>query len=99
MSKMVGGNVGGREFPPVVIYSGNDCVWCVRAKEYMTEHGVAYTEKNVEENDDYAAEALALVSRRGVPIIVIGSEVVRASTSLLSMRYWASVLPLYRAME
>ncbi len=79
MDKAVLGDLGEQvsAFPDVVIYTSNDCIWCVRAKEYMTQHGVGYTEKNVEENDAFANEAITLAGRRGTPVIVVGGQVVR----------------------
>jgi alkyl hydroperoxide reductase subunit F len=66
-----------RAFPNVTIYTSNDCRWCGAAKEYLGDHGVPYTEKNVEEDEATATEALGLTGgRRGTPIIVVGSEVV-----------------------
>ena len=69
---------GAREgmFPQVTIYTGNDCHWCAKAKQYLTRRGVAYTEKNVEADEAAAQEALRLAGRRGVPVIVVGAQVI-----------------------
>ncbi len=79
MGKAVLGDSGEQvsAFPDVVIYTSNDCVWCGRAKEYMMQHGVGYTEKNVEEDEAFATEAITLAGQRGTPIIVVGGQVVR----------------------
>jgi glutaredoxin 3 len=65
-----------RTFPGVILYTSYDCVWCVKAKQYLAEHGVPYTEKNVEDDEAIAREALSLAGRKGVPVIAIGSGVV-----------------------
>ena len=62
--------------PQVTIYTSNDCNWCGPAKRYLSERGVTFTEKNVEENDAWAMEAFALAGRRQTPVIAIGTDVV-----------------------
>src|SRR3954447_12103681 len=76
--------------PQVVIYTGNDCHWCGKAKQYLARRGVAYTERNVEEDPAAMAEALALAGQRGVPVIAVGTEVIvgfqrRALDALLGL--------------
>ena len=66
-----------RTFPQVTIYTSSDCRWCGPAKEYLAEHGVPYTEKNVETDDAVAQEAFNLAGqRRQTPVIAVGSRVV-----------------------
>src|SRR3954453_16268364 len=60
--------------PQVTIYTSNDCNWCGPAKRYLSEHGVAFTEKNVEENDAWAMEAFALAGRRQTPVEAKGTD-------------------------
>src|SRR4051794_39295900 len=63
--------------PAITVYTGNDCIWCDKAKEYLKQRGLSYQEKNVEDDEAAAAEALALVGRRGVPIIVVGEHIIQ----------------------
>jgi glutaredoxin-like YruB-family protein len=63
-------------FPKVTVYTSNDCRWCGRAKEYLSERGVPYTEKNVEDDESVAMEALSLAGRRATPIIAVGTTVI-----------------------
>ena len=62
--------------PGVVIYTGNDCYWCDRAKQYLSQRGVPYEERNVEENEAYGPEVVNLSGQRHVPVIVVGSHAV-----------------------
>jgi len=66
-----------RAFPEVTLYTSYDCVWCVKAKEYLSQHGVPYIEKNVEDDEAIAREALSLAGKKGVPVIKVGSGVVQ----------------------
>ena len=60
----------------VVIYSSNTCGYCTMAKEYFTEKGVAYTEKNVS-TDIEARKELMSKGFMGVPVIYVEDEVIQ----------------------
>ena len=62
--------------PQVTVYTSNDCHWCPRLKEYLSQRGVSFTEKNVELDEAAAAEALSFAGRRQTPVTVIGTQVV-----------------------
>jgi glutaredoxin 3 len=63
--------------PQVTIYTSNDCHWCAKAKQYLTRRGVAYIERNAETDETAAQEVMNLTGHRGVPVIVIGDQVIR----------------------
>src|SRR6478672_8139301 len=76
--------------PAVVIYTSDDCHWCGKAKQYLTTRGVAYTEKNVEQDAAAAADAQRLSGQRGTPVITVGERVIvgfqrRALDTLLAL--------------
>jgi glutaredoxin 3 len=68
------GETDNGSFPPVIVYTSNDCYWCVRAKQYLSQRGVPYIEKNVEINEEYGPDVINLTGQRHVPVIVIGSR-------------------------
>jgi glutaredoxin 3 len=63
-------------FPEVTIYTSSDCRWCGVVKDHLTSLGVAYTEKNVEQDEAAAIEAFNFAGRRQTPVTVIGSQAV-----------------------
>src|SRR4051794_6499681 len=63
-------------FPPVTIYTGDGCHWCVKAKQYLAQRGVPYLERNVESDAAAAADAIRLSGHQGVPGIVVGDQVI-----------------------
>src|ERR1044072_5439867 len=63
-------------FPPVTVYTSNDCRWCPVVKQYLVDKGVPYTERNVEEDEAAAMEAFRLAGRRQTPVIAVGPGVV-----------------------
>jgi len=60
---------------PVTIYTTPTCSYCRMAKEFFTEHGVPYTEKNVLVDMAAREEMIQKSNQRRVPVFVIGGEV------------------------
>ena len=60
----------------VVIYSTPTCPTCKRAKEYLTEKGVQYTDLNVAGNKDLTKEMIDKSGQMSVPVVVIDDKVV-----------------------
>jgi glutaredoxin 3 len=59
----------------VVIYSTPTCPYCKRAKDYLTRKGIPYREYNVAADRDAAKEMVKKSGQMGVPVILIGDEV------------------------
>lgn len=57
----------------VTVYSTDTCPHCVAAKDYLSQKGVDYTEKNVQ-NDTDARKELMSMGHMGVPVIVVDEE-------------------------
>lgn len=57
----------------VKVYSSNTCPHCVTAKNYLTEKGVEFEEKNVQ-TDPEARKELMAMGHMGVPVLLIGGE-------------------------
>ncbi|GAU76198.1 glutaredoxin family protein [Fusibacter sp. 3D3] len=60
----------------VVVFSSNTCGYCTMAKEYLTEKGVAYEERNVSD-DIEARKELMSKGFMGVPVIYVEDEVIQ----------------------
>ncbi|MHB0912713.1 MAG: glutaredoxin family protein [Armatimonadota bacterium] len=60
----------------VKVYSTPTCPWCRKVKEYLNEKGVPFTDFNVAEDRDKYAEMVELSGQRGVPVIMIGDQLV-----------------------
>lgn len=58
----------------VVIYTTPTCPYCKGAKEFLSQKGVFYTEKDVSTNAAARDEMVALTGRNAVPVIVIDGE-------------------------
>lgn len=64
------------ESKTVVIYTTPTCSFCKMAKEYFTENDVKYTEYNVAEDAEKRQEMIDKTGQMGVPVIMIGEEVI-----------------------
>ena len=60
----------------VVIYSTPTWPWCHRAKEYLSQKGISYTEHDVSTDRDKAQEMIQKSGQMSVPVIIIDGEVV-----------------------
>ena len=61
----------------VEIYSTATCHFCHMAKEFFTEHNIAFTDYNVGTDTAKRKEAVEKSGQMGVPVIVIdGKDVV-----------------------
>ena len=62
--------------PSVTIYSADWCAFCHAAKDYLDKKGVAYTEKNVEQDPSYAQESVQKSGQMGIPVLDMGGTVI-----------------------
>ena len=60
----------------VVVYSTPTCPYCKRAKAYLSEKGIPYTDINVAEDRDKAKEMIQKSGQMSVPVIVVDDEVI-----------------------
>jgi glutaredoxin-like YruB-family protein len=60
----------------ITVYSADWCAFCHAAKDYFKKLGVEFTEKNVEENQDYAKEAVEKSGQMGIPVIDIDGKII-----------------------
>lgn len=57
----------------VTIYTSSTCGYCTAAKQYLSEKGVSYTEKNIS-TDTSARKELMQKGHMGVPVIIVDGE-------------------------
>jgi len=60
----------------VTIYSTPTCHYCNMAKEYFDANGVKYTNFDVSVDQDKRKEMMEKSGQLGVPVILIGEDVV-----------------------
>ena len=57
-----------------IVYSITTCPWCDKLKKYLKSKGVEYEERNIEENEQYAKECLALSGDTMVPVMTVDGK-------------------------
>ncbi len=60
----------------VKVYSTSSCPWCVRAKEFLEENGVEFTDLNVGRDIAAAKEMVAKSGQMGVPVLDINGTII-----------------------
>lgn len=60
----------------VTIYSTPTCHFCHAAKDFFTEHGVAFTDYNVASDLVKRKEMIERSGQMGVPVIYIDNQVI-----------------------
>ena len=59
----------------VVIYTTPTWPYCHRAKEYLSQKGISFTEHNVAADREKAKEMIQKSKQMGVPVVIVGDEV------------------------
>lgn len=60
----------------ITVYSADWCGFCRMVKNYFDQKGIEYTEKNVEEKNEYATEAFEKSGQRGIPVVDIDGQII-----------------------
>lgn len=60
----------------VVVYSTQSCPWCKKTKEFLTEHKVKFTSKDVGVDDKAAHDMIEKSGQQGVPVIDIDGKII-----------------------
>lgn len=59
----------------VKIYTTPSCPWCKKTKEFLKENNISFKEFDVSSDEKARDEMLELSGQTGVPVVVIGDEV------------------------
>ena len=62
--------------PQIIVYSASWCAFCHAAKQYFDKLDVAYTERDVEQNPQYAEESVEKSGQMGIPVIDINGTII-----------------------
>ena len=65
----------GEEMSKVTVYSTPTCPWCTKAKNYLKENDIEFTDKDVSVDQAGAMEMIRKSNQRGVPVIDIDGTI------------------------
>lgn len=71
--------------PEVRVYTTRICPYCVRAKQLLTQKGVAYTEIDVSHDAEARQKLVEITRQRTVPQIFIGDRHVGGCDDLYAL--------------
>lgn len=60
----------------ITVYTTPTCPWCSKAKTYLKDKGLSFTEKDVSDDYQAAREMIDLTGQRSVPVIRKGGQYV-----------------------
>jgi len=66
----------------VTIYTTKTCVWCKKAKEFLKENNIRFTEKDVGSDMIAANEMIEKSGQTSVPVIDINGKIIVGSDKL-----------------
>lgn len=69
----------------VVIYSKDPCPYCVRAKNFLSDKGVAYEEIDLTDKPDEIEKIKNETGWKTVPIILINGQLIGGYTDLKAL--------------
>lgn len=62
--------------PKVIVYTKDDCPWCVKVEDFLRRNNVEFEERNAERNPGYAKEAVEKSGGAAVPVTDIGGIII-----------------------
>jgi glutaredoxin len=54
--------------PDVIVYSKDDCPWCVKVKDFLKQNNVGFEERPVEGNPAYVSEVFSKSKGYSLPV-------------------------------
>jgi len=60
----------------IIVYSSDNCPWCVKVKRYLKSNHIEFSEKDVRGDVLAAIEMIEKSGQRGIPVIDIKGEIV-----------------------
>ena len=60
----------------ITVYSADWCGFCKMVKQYLSQKGIEFTEKNVDSDPGAADEAVSKSGQRGIPVTDIDGQII-----------------------
>ncbi len=60
----------------VIVYTSPTCPYCTMVKEFLSQRGTSFEERDVSLNPSYAEELVRSTGQMGVPVTIIDGEIV-----------------------
>jgi glutaredoxin 3 len=60
----------------VIVYTSPTCPYCTMVKEFLSQRGISFEERDVSRNSSYAQELVRSTGQMGVPVTIIDGQIV-----------------------
>jgi glutaredoxin-like YruB-family protein len=60
----------------ITVYTATWCAFCHATKDYLDRAGIAYTDKDVDQDPSAGMEAVNKSGQRGIPVIDIDGDII-----------------------
>jgi glutaredoxin 3 len=60
----------------VIVYTTPTCPYCKMVKDFLSQRGISFEERDVSRNQSYAQELVSNTGQMGVPVTVIDGQIV-----------------------
>src|SRR4030042_2809155 len=60
----------------VMVYTSPACPYCKMVKDFLSQRGISFEERDVSRNSSYAQELMRNTGQMGVPVTIIDGQVV-----------------------
>ena len=60
----------------VVVYTSPTCPYCTMVKEFLSQRGISFEERDVSRDSSYAEELVNRTGQMGVPVTIINGQIV-----------------------
>lgn len=60
----------------ITVYSTASCPWCIRAKQFLKDNNIEFTNIDVSDDQKAAEEMIAKSGQMGVPVIDIEGKII-----------------------
>jgi glutaredoxin 3 len=85
----------------VIVYTSPTCPYCTMVKEFLSQRGIGFQERDVSRDPSYAQELVSSTGQMGVPVTIIDGQVVvgfdRARLEQLTAQRQAGQRPAFGA--
>ena len=78
--------------PAVTVYTTGFCGYCVRVKNLLERHGIAYTEVNAEDHPGLREKLLEKSGRRTLPQVYVGERFLGGADEITALHHSGELL-------
>ena len=68
--------LGGYNRMNVTVYTSPACPYCTMVKEFLSQRGIGFAERDVSRDPSYAQELVSSTGQMGVPVTIINGQIV-----------------------